>query len=131
MRASTCGTSRYVAPEILKGEVYGKPVDMWSIGVIMYILLGGYPPFHDDNQAKLYQKIKKGEALLLLGLCCLQLLLLCPDRRTLCVSVIKYVAFGPHTYSMYCTKFSMGSLYPLFFVKQVLLVVLFGAAGAS
>ncbi|CAM9683589.1 unnamed protein product, partial [Discosporangium mesarthrocarpum] len=50
----------YVAPEILKGEVYGKPVDMWSIGVIMYILLGGYPPFHDDNQAKLYMKIKKG-----------------------------------------------------------------------
>lgn len=54
-------THRYVAPEILKGEVYGKPVDLWSIGVIMYILLGGYPPFHDDNQAKLYQKIKKGE----------------------------------------------------------------------
>lgn len=52
---------RYVAPEILKGDVYGKPVDLWSIGVIMYILLGGYPPFHDDNQAKLYQKIKKGE----------------------------------------------------------------------
>lgn len=50
-----------MAPEILKGEMYGKPVDMWSIGVIMYILLGGYPPFHDDNQAKLYQKIKKGE----------------------------------------------------------------------
>lgn len=52
---------RYVAPEILKGELYGKPVDIWSIGVITYILLGGYPPFHDDNQAKLYQKIKKGE----------------------------------------------------------------------
>ncbi|CAM9422002.1 unnamed protein product, partial [Choristocarpus tenellus] len=55
-----CGTPGYVAPEILKGEVYGKPVDMWSVGVITYILLGGYPPFHDDNQAKLYQKIKKG-----------------------------------------------------------------------
>ena len=50
-----------MAPEILKGEKYGKSVDMWSVGVIMYILLGGYPPFHDDNQAKLYQKIKKGE----------------------------------------------------------------------
>lgn len=50
-----------MAPEILKGELYGKPVDIWSIGVITYILLGGYPPFHDDNQAKLYQKIKKGE----------------------------------------------------------------------
>lgn len=54
-------SARYVAPEILKGEMYGKPVDMWSIGVITYILLGGYPPFHDDNQARLYQKIKKGE----------------------------------------------------------------------
>ncbi|CAM9642609.1 unnamed protein product [Phaeothamnion confervicola] len=59
-----CGTPGYVAPEILKGESYGLQVDMWSIGVIMYILLGGYPPFHDDNQAtqaKLYQKIKKGK----------------------------------------------------------------------
>lgn len=60
-RVSLKHRGRYVAPEILKGEKYGKPVDMWSIGVITYILLGGYPPFHDDNQAKLYQKIKKGE----------------------------------------------------------------------
>eukprot|EP00752_Nemacystus_decipiens_P004111 g3761.t1 len=59
--STQCGTPGYVAPEILKGETYGKPVDMWSIGVITYILLGGYPPFHDDNQAKLYQKIKKGK----------------------------------------------------------------------
>ncbi|CAM9494363.1 unnamed protein product [Pylaiella littoralis] len=59
--STQCGTPGYVAPEILKGEIYGKPVDIWSIGVITYILLGGYPPFHDDNQAKLYQKIKKGK----------------------------------------------------------------------
>ncbi|CAM9277791.1 unnamed protein product [Ascophyllum nodosum] len=59
--STQCGTPGYVAPEILKGEKYGKSVDMWSVGVIMYILLGGYPPFHDDNQAKLYQKIKKGK----------------------------------------------------------------------
>ncbi|CAM9885186.1 unnamed protein product [Ectocarpus sp. 6 AP-2014] len=59
--STQCGTPGYVAPEILKGELYGKPVDIWSIGVITYILLGGYPPFHDDNQAKLYQKIKKGK----------------------------------------------------------------------
>ncbi|CAB1102722.1 unnamed protein product [Ectocarpus sp. CCAP 1310/34] len=61
--SAQCGTPGYVAPEVLKGEVYGKPVDIWSIGVITYILLGGYPPFHDDNQAKLYQKIKKGKVL--------------------------------------------------------------------
>lgn len=61
LSVANTNANRYVAPEILKGERYGKPVDMWSVGVIMYILLGGYPPFHDDNQARLYQKIKKGE----------------------------------------------------------------------
>lgn len=56
-----CGTPGYVAPEILKSRPYGAPVDMWSIGVITYILLGGYPPFHDDNQTRLFQKIKRGK----------------------------------------------------------------------
>lgn len=56
-----CGTPGYVAPEIIKGEKYGLGVDMWSIGVITYILLGGYPPFHDDNQSILYKKIKSGD----------------------------------------------------------------------
>lgn len=39
----------------------GKPVDMWAFGVILYILLGGYPPFHDDNQRRLFRKIMAGE----------------------------------------------------------------------
>lgn len=56
-----CGTPGYVAPEILSTQPYGKAVDMWSIGVITYILLGGYPPFYDDNQKVLFEKIKKGE----------------------------------------------------------------------
>lgn len=56
-----CGTPGYVAPEILSTQPYGKAVDMWSIGVITYILLGGYPPFHDDNQKVLFAKIKNGE----------------------------------------------------------------------
>ena len=56
-----CGTPGYVAPEILMAQKYGKPVDMWSIGVITYILLGGYPPFHDDNQRNLFKKIKKAD----------------------------------------------------------------------
>ncbi|KAJ8598221.1 hypothetical protein CTAYLR_005529 [Chrysophaeum taylorii] len=56
-----CGTPGYVAPEILKGTKYGSEVDMWSCGVIVYILLGGYPPFHDDNHAILYRKIKAAD----------------------------------------------------------------------
>ncbi|KAJ1455161.1 kinase-like domain-containing protein [Pelagophyceae sp. CCMP2097] len=56
-----CGTPGYVAPEILKGAKYGTEVDMWSCGVIIYILLGGYPPFHDDNHAVLYNKIRAAD----------------------------------------------------------------------
>ena len=55
-----CGTPDYVAPEILMGLKYGLSVDMWSIGVITFILLGGYPPFYDDNQKMLFKKIKAG-----------------------------------------------------------------------
>ncbi|CBN80278.1 possible CDPK [Ectocarpus siliculosus] len=58
--STQCGTPGYVAPEILRAESYGTSVDMWSIGVIVYILLGGYPPFHDENQTRLFRKIKAG-----------------------------------------------------------------------
>ncbi|RYH18038.1 serine/threonine-protein kinase, partial [archaeon] len=56
-----CGTPGYIAPEIIETKAYGKPVDMWSFGVILYILLGGYPPFHDDNQRILFKKITKAD----------------------------------------------------------------------
>jgi calcium/calmodulin-dependent protein kinase I len=52
-----CGTPDYVAPEVLKGEGYGLAVDNWAIGVLTYILLCGYPPFYDKQQALLFQKI--------------------------------------------------------------------------
>lgn len=51
------GTPDYVAPEVLKGEGYGLAVDNWAIGVLTYILLCGYPPFYDKQQALLFQKI--------------------------------------------------------------------------
>ena len=56
-----CGTPGYVAPEILEGVPYGTQSDMWSIGVIVYILLGGYPPFIEQDQKKLFYRIRKGE----------------------------------------------------------------------
>ena len=56
-----CGTPGYVAPEILEGTPYDTQADLWSLGVIMYILLGGYPPFHERNQRDLFRKIRKGQ----------------------------------------------------------------------
>lgn len=56
-----CGTPGYVAPEILEGIAYDSQADMWSLGVIVYILLGGYPPFIEQNQRDLFRKIRKGE----------------------------------------------------------------------
>ena len=56
-----CGTPGYVAPEILHGVAYGTMADMWSLGVITYILLGGYPPFIEQNQRELFKKIKRGQ----------------------------------------------------------------------
>ena len=55
-----CGTPGYVAPEILRGDKYGGEVDVWSIGVICYILLAGYPPFYDEDSKRLFKKIKEG-----------------------------------------------------------------------
>ncbi|XP_043672783.1 calcium/calmodulin-dependent protein kinase type II alpha chain isoform X4 [Vespula pensylvanica] len=54
------GTPGYLSPEVLKKEPYGKPVDIWACGVILYILLVGYPPFWDDDQHRLYAQIKAG-----------------------------------------------------------------------
>jgi len=57
---TACGTPGYVAPEVLRLQGYGKEVDLWSVGVITYILLCGFPPFYDDSNAALFEKIMSG-----------------------------------------------------------------------
>lgn len=59
-KETACGTPGYVAPEILRGDPYGCEVDIWSLGVICYVLLAGYPPFYDEDQKRLFKKIKEG-----------------------------------------------------------------------
>jgi calcium/calmodulin-dependent protein kinase I len=53
-----CGTPGYIAPEMLHLKGYGSEVDLWSAGVIVYILLCGFPPFYADNDAQLFTQIK-------------------------------------------------------------------------
>ncbi|CAH6995654.1 Camk2b [Phodopus roborovskii] len=60
LKVRFAGTPGYLSPEVLRKEAYGKPVDIWACGVILYILLVGYPPFWDEDQHKLYQQIKAG-----------------------------------------------------------------------
>ena len=55
-----CGTADYIAPEILSARKYGPAVDIWSSGVIAYILLGGYPPFYSDDETELFRIIQSG-----------------------------------------------------------------------
>ena len=68
--ATACGTPGYVAPEVLAQKPYGKEVDVWSIGVISYILLCGYPPFYDENDANLFAQILKGRHLRIFNILC-------------------------------------------------------------
>jgi len=60
MMKTACGTPTYVAPEVLKATGYGPEVDMWSIGVITYILLCGFPPFYGDTIPEMFEQIMSG-----------------------------------------------------------------------
>jgi len=61
LMTTACGTPYYVAPEVIKAEAYSKDVDMWSIGVITYFILCGYPPFMGENLQQIFEVIQNCE----------------------------------------------------------------------
>ncbi|XP_004500345.1 CBL-interacting protein kinase 18 [Cicer arietinum] len=62
MLHTPCGTPAYVAPEVIKRKGYdGAKADIWSCGIVLFVLLAGYLPFHDSNLIEMYKKISKAE----------------------------------------------------------------------
>src|SRR5690606_37229524 len=56
---TACGTPGYVAPAVISGKIYDSQCDNWSLGVLTYILLCGYPPFYAKNRQDLFKSIRK------------------------------------------------------------------------
>jgi len=61
MMQTACGTPYYVAPEVLSATGYGQEVDLWSVGVITYLLLCGFPPFYGESLPEVFEQIMKAE----------------------------------------------------------------------
>jgi serine/threonine-protein kinase ULK/ATG1 len=77
---TNCGTPIYMAPEIQRGEQYSDKADLWSVGVILFELVAGFPPFFGKNKLELRQNIENGKYKLPPGVkiteCCLHLICL-------------------------------------------------------
>ena len=59
---TTCGTPNYVAPEVLENRGYdGRQADVWSVGIVLFVLVAGYLPFEEDTMPTLFEKIKRAE----------------------------------------------------------------------
>ena len=58
---TTLGTSYYMAPEVIRGVDYTESCDIWSLGVILYVLLSGVPPFFSESDEGVKSQVLKGE----------------------------------------------------------------------